>query len=82
MFVALGFLCSLHAEEFVLEPELCRDRAGRTNASFLLGNAHETLSNYTEKQLLCILGTFIVGRTLRAITHAFIFLHFFCQICR
>ena len=44
MFIALGFLRSLHAEGAVLQAKLLGERAGRADAYFLIGNAHETLS--------------------------------------
>jgi hypothetical protein len=45
MFIALGFLSALHAEGVILQAKLWRERAGRTDAYLLLGNAHETLSD-------------------------------------
>ena len=58
--MALGFLSTLSADGFVLHAKLWCDRTGRTNASFS-SEMHRKLSNYTPKQLLCILGTFILG---------------------
>ena len=82
MFIALGFLGSLHTEGVMLQAKLLCERARRTDACLLLGNAHETLSYQTEYMLFCILGTGSVCRTLRAITHAFVFLHILVQLCR
>ena len=81
MFIALGFLRSLHAEGAVLQAKLLGEGAGRADAYLLLGNAHETLSNQTKKILFGILGTGSMGRTLRAGTYAFVFLHILVQLC-
>lgn len=81
MFIALGFLRTPHAEGFILQSELRCCRASRTVTAFILKNTHETLSVKAEKYLFCILGTFIVSRTIRADTHVLIFLHRFCHFC-
>lgn len=55
MFIALGFLRTLQAERFVLQPKLGGERAARAHAALVFGNAHEALPGYTEEQLLCVL---------------------------
>ncbi len=74
MFITLGFLGPFKAEGFILKSEFSRNRATRADAAFIFRNAHETLSCYTKKQFLCILRTFIMRRTTRAITHTLEFL--------
>ena len=82
MFIALGLLCSLHAERAVLQAELVGKRALRTDAHLLLGDAHETLPDKAEKMFFGILSTGIVGWTHRAITHIFVSLRILVQLCR
>src|SRR5665647_1441328 len=82
MFIALGFLRTLHAEGGMFQAKLFCERAGWTDTCFLLGNTHETLSDQAENTLFCILGTGSVGWTHHAMTHAFVFLHILVQFCR
>jgi len=77
MFVTLGFFCSLHAEEFVLIPKLRCHGACRADTAFGFGNTHETLPFYAEDHFLCVLCTFVVCRTGRAVTHTLVF--FLCH---
>lgn len=81
MFIALGFLRSFHAEGVILQAKLRCERAGRTDACLLLGNAHETLPDQTKNKLLCIFGTGSIGWTFRAGTYALVSLHFLVQLC-
>ena len=51
MFIALGFLRTLHAEELVLESILRRNRAARTDTFHRFINAHEAPVSYTHLTL-------------------------------
>ena len=57
----------------MLQPTLRGERAGRTDAGLLLGNAHEPLFDQTENQLFCIPGTGSAGRAFPANTYAPVF---------
>lgn len=81
MFIALGFLRSFHAEGVILQAKLRRERARRTDACLLLGNAHETLPDQTENKLFCIFGTGGIGRTFWAGTYALVSLPILVQLC-